>query len=47
MWPYWVSQQGNDPKQMSEAVIKWLKDNKVKVMALPSQSINPIKEFVE
>jgi hypothetical protein len=28
----------NDPKQSSEVVAKWLKDNKVKVFEWPSQS---------
>uniref|UniRef100_A0A8K9XH58 Ig-like domain-containing protein n=1 Tax=Oncorhynchus mykiss TaxID=8022 RepID=A0A8K9XH58_ONCMY len=34
----WVFQMDNDPKQTSKVVAKWLKDNKVKVLELASQS---------
>ncbi|CDQ97101.1 unnamed protein product [Oncorhynchus mykiss] len=34
----WVFQMDNDPKHTSKVVAKWLKDNKVKVLELPSQS---------
>ena len=33
-----VFQMDNDPKHTSKVVAKWLKDNKVKVLELPSQS---------
>jgi hypothetical protein len=35
----------NDPKHTSEVVVKWLKDNKVKVLEWPSQSpdLNPLE----
>ena len=37
----------NDPKHTSKVVAKWLKDNKVKVLELPSQSsdLNPIEHL--
>ena len=40
----WVFQMDNDPKHTSKVVAKWLKDNKVKLLAWPSQSpdFNPI-----
>ena len=34
----WVFQTDNDPKQTSNVVAKWLKDNKVKVLEWPSKS---------
>ena len=41
----WVFQMDNDPKHPSKVVAKWLKDNKVKVLELLSQSpdLNPIE----
>ena len=41
----WVFQMDNDPKHTSKVVAKWLKDNEVKVLKWPSQSLdlNPIK----
>ena len=44
----WVFQMDNDPKHTSKIVAKWLKDNKVKVLELPSQNpdFNPIKKCV-
>jgi len=43
----WVFQMDNDPKHTSKVVAKWLKDNKVKVLELPSQSpdLNPIENL--
>ena len=40
----WTFQMDNDPKHTSKVVAKWLKDNKVKVLELPSQSpdLNPM-----
>ena len=40
----WVFQMDNDPKHTSNAVAKWLKDNKVKILEWPSQSpyLNPV-----
>ena len=35
----WVFQMDNDPKHTSKVVAKWLKDNKVKVLEWPSQSL--------
>jgi transposase len=37
----------NDPKHTSKVVAKWLKDNEVKVLKWPSQSLdlNPIKNL--
>ena len=34
----WVFQMDNDPKHTSKVVVKWLKDNKGKVLEWPSQS---------
>ena len=34
----WVFQMANDPKHTSKVVVKWPKDNKVKVLEWPSQS---------
>ena len=41
----WVFQMDNDPKHTSEVLVKWLKDNKVKVMEWTSQrpDLNSIK----
>ena len=36
----WVFQMDNDPKHTSKVVAKWLKDNKVKVLDWPSQSVD-------
>ena len=43
----WVFQMDNDPKHTSKVVAKWLKDNKVKVLVWPSQSLdlNPIEHL--
>ena len=40
-----VFQMDNDPKHTSKVVAKWLKDNEVKVLELPSQipDLNPIE----
>ena len=40
----WVFQMDNDPKNTSK-VVKWLQDNKVKVLEWPSQSpdLNPVE----
>ena len=40
-----VFQMDNDPKHTSKVVVKWLKDNKVKVLEWPTQSpvLNPIE----
>ena len=35
----WVFQMDNDPKHTSKFVARWLKDNKVKVLEWPSQSV--------
>ena len=35
----WVFQMENEPKHTSKVVAKWLKDNKVKVLKWPSQSL--------
>ena len=38
----------NDPKHTSKVVVKWLKDNKVKVLEWPSQSPDLIyRTFVD
>jgi ABC-type proline/glycine betaine transport system substrate-binding protein len=44
-WSQWVFQMDNDPKHTSKVVAEWLKDNKVKVLVWPSQSLdhNPIE----
>ena len=44
----WVFLMDNDPKHTSKVVAKWLKDNKVNVSELTSQSpdLNPIEIFV-
>jgi hypothetical protein len=34
----WVFQMANDPKHTFKVVVKWLKDNKVKILEWPSQS---------
>ena len=41
----WVFQMDNDPKRTSKVVAKWLKDNNVKILEWPSQSLdlNPIE----
>ena len=36
----WVFQMDNDPKYTSNVVAKWLNDNKVKILELPSQRPN-------
>ena len=36
----WIFQKDNDPKHNSKAVAKCLKDNKVKVLEWPSQSLD-------
>jgi hypothetical protein len=36
----WVFQMDNDPKHTTKVVAKWLKDNKVKVLVWPSQSLD-------
>ena len=43
----WVFQMDNDSKHTSKVVAKWLKDNKVKVLEVPSQSpdLNPIENL--
>ena len=41
----WVFQMGNDPKHTFQNVAKWFKDNKVKVLEWPSQSLNPIENL--
>ena len=43
----WVFQMDNDPKHTSKVVAKWLKDNEVKLLKWPSQSLdlNPIKKL--
>uniref|UniRef100_A0A8C7FV86 Acyl-protein thioesterase 1 n=1 Tax=Oncorhynchus kisutch TaxID=8019 RepID=A0A8C7FV86_ONCKI len=37
----WVFQIDNDPKHTSKVVVKWLKNNKVKVLEWPSQTKRP------
>ena len=41
----WVLQMDNDHTHTSKVVAKWLKDNKVKILVWPSQSLdlNPIE----
>ena len=43
----WVFQMDIDPKHTSKVVVKWLKDNKVKVLDWPSQSpdFNPTENL--
>ena len=43
----WVFQMDNDPKHTYKVVAKWLKDNKVKVLEWPLQSLdlNPIEHL--
>ena len=43
----WVFQMDNDHKHSSKVVEKWLKDNKVKALEWPSQSLvlNPIEDL--
>ena len=41
----WVLQMDNEPKHTSKVVSNWLKDNKVKVLDWPSQSLNPIENM--
>ena len=43
----WLLQMDSDPKHTSKVVAEWLKDNKVKALERPSQSLdlNPIENL--